>query len=201
MTSKSQLEVKNKASLEEASDEIVLAAAEEYPDLFAVLMERYQKPFLRLAGRILNSKEEAEDVVQEAFLKIYRFSGQLREGADSKFKSWAYKIVFNTALTHYRKLKKRFGEEEYLDTFLYDVFKGKDVESEINASILVKEVLEKMPAELREVLELHYLKELPYAEIAEKKNITVPALKMKLYRARELFRKHLDGKDATVINI
>ena len=195
MKSRLSLGGSDKTSLETARDEVVLAASKEYPDLFGVLVERYSRPFLRLAQRILNSKEEAEDTVQEAFLKIYRFSDQLRREEGSSFKSWAYRIVFNTALTHYKKSKRRFGQTEYLDTFLYDTLAGKDVESEINSMILVKEILDKMPAEPRELLELHYLKELSYAEISEKKNLTIPALKMKLFRARELFRELAEGKD------
>src|SRR3989339_2188792 len=103
-------------ALNQAKDEALLVASQEYPDLFSILVDRYQAAFLRFAGRILNSKEEAEDIVQESFLKIYRHADQLRSSPDSKFKSWAYKIVFNTAFTHYRKAKKRWGETEYLDT-------------------------------------------------------------------------------------
>lgn len=184
------MDLKEGVSWQEAADEALLVASQEYPDLFGVLVERYQKPFLRLAFKILNSREEAEDIVQEAFLKVYRNYSQLRQVEGSKFKSWAYKIVFNTALTHYRKAKKRLGETEYLDTFLYDALKGKDIESEIYSSILVKEVLETMPSEMRELIEMHYLQELSYEEIAAKKNLTIPALKMRLFRARELFRKN-----------
>ncbi len=202
MRSKSYFEPKTNVALEEAADEAVVVAANEYPELFSILVDRYQKPFLRLAERILNSKEEAEDAVQDAFLKIYRFSGQLRQEKDSKFKSWAYKIVFNTALTRYRKAKKRLGDMEYLDTFLYETLRDEDVESEINSKILVKEIMERMPEDFREVLELHYLKDLSYAEISAKKNITIPALKMKLFRAREIFRKHLNksASESSVIS-
>ncbi len=185
-----EVDVKDSASWWSATDEALLVASQEYPDLFGVLVERYQKPFLRLAFKVLNSREEAEDIVQEAFLKMYRNYSQLRQVEGSKFKSWAYKIVFNTALTHYRKAKKRMGETEYLDTFLYDVLKGKDVESEIYSRILVKEVLDTMPGDMRELIEMHYLEELSYEEIAAKKNLTIPALKMRLFRARELFRKN-----------
>ncbi|MDP3785428.1 MAG: RNA polymerase sigma factor [bacterium] len=198
MKAKSGFESKSQTPPEEASDEVLLVASSQYPDLFSILVTRYQKPFLRLAERVLHSKEEAEDIVQEAFIKIYRHADQLRQTEDSKFKSWAYKIVFNTAFTHYRKAKRRFGETEYLDTFLYEALCGKDVEAEISSRILVKEVLEKMPAEMRELLELHYLKELSYEEISHQKNITVPALKMRLFRARDLFRRLAEGKSPTL---
>jgi RNA polymerase sigma-70 factor (ECF subfamily) len=198
MNHKSFLGQRHRASFEGASDEIVLAASQEYPDLFELLVERYQKPFLRLAERILHSKEESQDIVQEAFLKIYRFASKLRQGEDSKFKSWAYKIVFNTALTHYRSAKKRIGEVSYLDTFLYENLEPKDFQDEMDASILVKGILEKMPADFKELLELHYLEGLSYAQISERKNITIPALKMRLFRARELFRDLTGEKSAAV---
>ena len=169
-------------------DEILLAASTEYPDLFGILVERYQAAFLRFAGRILNSKEESEDIVQDAFIKIYRHANQLQEGPNSKFKSWAYKIVFNTALTKYRSLKKRSGEMTYLDTFLYETLGSKEFQENLDAEILVKEILAKMPDDFRELLEMHYLKGLSYEDISKRKNITVPALKMRLFRAREVFR-------------
>ncbi|HBT81209.1 hypothetical protein A2757_01915 [Candidatus Giovannonibacteria bacterium RIFCSPHIGHO2_01_FULL_48_47] len=175
-------------ALNQAKDEALLVASQEYPDLFSILVDRYQAAFLRFAGRILNSKEEAEDVVQEAFLKIYRHADQLQEGPNSKFKSWAYKIVFNTALTRYRNLKKRMGQVTYLDTFLYETLGSKDFQDNLDAEIFVKEILAKMPNDFRELLELHYLEGLSYDQISEKKNITIPALKMRLFRARELFR-------------
>ena len=180
-------------ALKETSDEVLLAASVEYPDLFRVLVERYQAAFLRFAGRILNSKEEAEDVVQDAFLKISRPADQLQEGPNSKFKSWGYKIVFNTALTKYRTLKKRMGEMTYLDTFLYETLGSKEFEENLEAEILVKEILEKMPGDFRELLEMHYLKGLSYEEISKRKDITIPALKMRLFRAREVFRSVSDG--------
>lgn len=175
-------------ALKEAEDEILLSASQEYPDLFSILVGRYQQAFLRFAGRILNSKEEAEDVVQEAFMKIYRHADQLQEGPGSKFKSWAYKVVFNTSLTHYRSAKKRSGEMTYLDTFLYDTLGSRDFQDNLDVEILVKGILEKMPSDFRELLEMHYLKGLSYAQISEEKRITIPALKMRLFRARELFR-------------
>ena len=172
----------------EEKDEVLLAASTEYPDIFSVLVDRYQAAFLRFAGRILNSKEEAEDIVQDAFLKIYRHADQLQSGPNSKFKSWAYKVVFNTALTKYRTLKKRAGEMTYLDTFLYETLGSKEFQENLDAEIMVKEILAKMPEDFRELLEMHYLKGLSYEEISKQKDITIPALKMMLFRAREVFR-------------
>jgi len=80
------------------------------------------------------------------------------------------------------------GQVTYLDTFLYETLGSKDFQDNLDAEIFVKEILAKMPNDFRELLELHYLEGLSYDQISEKKNITIPALKMRLFRARELFR-------------
>jgi len=70
---------------------------------------------------------------------------------------------------------------------------SKEFEENLEAEILVKEILEKMPGDFRELLEMHYLKGLSYEEISKQKDITIPALKMRLFRAREVFRSVSDG--------
>ena len=185
---------------EDLKDQEILNLALEDPSYFSILVDRYQVPFIRKAMGIVHTSEEAEDIVQETFTKIYRYAHKFKKQKGIEFKSWAYKIVFNTAFTHYRKAKKRWGETEYLDTLLYDVLKGKDIEAEITSGILVKETFEKMPTDAKELLELHYLKELSYEEISRQKNMTIPALKMRLFRARDLFRRLIQGKELNFKN-
>ena len=76
----------------------------------------------------------------------------------------------------------------YLDTFLYETLGSKEFQENLDAEIMVKEILAKMPEDFRELLEMHYLKGLSYEQISKEKQITVPALKMRLFRAREVFR-------------
>ena len=115
------------AGLEGSSDEEVLALSIKYPHQFEVLLLRYQDAFIRKAESIVRSTEEAEDITQEAFAKIYLNAARFKVVPGASFKSWGYRILINTALTHYRKIKRRFGQEEYLDTFLYDILGGKKI--------------------------------------------------------------------------
>ena len=87
----------------ELSDEEVLMRSASEPWLFAVILERYQEAFLRKARTIVRSEQDAEDVVQETFTKVYVHASkfEVREGA--KFSSWAYTILTNTCLTRYAK--------------------------------------------------------------------------------------------------
>jgi RNA polymerase sigma-70 factor (ECF subfamily) len=179
------------AGVADMKDEDVLRASQDEPAIFEILVERYQEPLLRAALRIVRGREEAEDVVQEAFVKIYKNAGKFEKYDGIEFKSWAYKIAINTAITHYRRLKR--GE------FLTDdpaIFEQVDEESpatrysfEADAKAAVARALERMPDHLRSVLRRYYLEDKSYRTIAEEENISIPTLKMRLFRAKKVFKK------------
>src|SRR3989344_8098421 len=88
-------------------DAEVLVLSRQTPSLFRILMERYEAAFRRKARSIVGEREEVQDIVVETFTKIYLKSGQYRSQPGASFKSWAYKILVNTALTYYRRLKRQ----------------------------------------------------------------------------------------------
>ena len=92
-------------------DEEILAASLEKPALFRILVARYQEAFIRKALGILRQREEAEDIVQETFVKIYFNGKKFKKMEDVEFKSWAYKILVNTAISRYRKISKKWRME------------------------------------------------------------------------------------------
>jgi RNA polymerase sigma-70 factor, ECF subfamily len=172
------------------NDEALLCFATDHPQVFEVLVDRYHGLFYRIAHNVLHSKEETEDVLQEAFVKIYRAAHQLRKDPDSSFKKWASAIVFRTALTKWRKLKKSWGTKEYLDTMAYDSDQGSFTRN-IDTNLMVKEAVAALPPDLREVIELHYLQDLSYEDISSKKGLTIGSIKMRLFRARNLLKNYL----------
>src|SRR3989338_2299425 len=93
------IEDTEQSTLEETRDEDILRTSVKHPEFFSVLIDRYQDAFLRKALSIIKSREDAEDIVQEAFAKIYLNASRfvLQDGAS--FKSWGYKILLNAALT------------------------------------------------------------------------------------------------------
>src|SRR4051812_18052933 len=97
------------------SDEELLALSVSHPSLFALLVRKYEQPFLRKALSIVKGQEEAEDVVQEAFTKIYINAAKFKKQEGAQFSSWGYRILINTALTHYAKKKKEWQREAQLD--------------------------------------------------------------------------------------
>src|SRR3989338_6258284 len=88
------------------SDEEILALSVSHPSLFVLLVRAYEEPFLRKAMSIVREREEAEDIVQEAFTKIYLNAKKFKVVEGAKFSSWGSRILINPALTHYAKRKR-----------------------------------------------------------------------------------------------
>mgnify|MGYP001593687200 FL=1 len=191
MTSYLHEEEKASFAIEEKKDEEVLRASLKEPALFEVLVERYQEPLLRAAWRVVKGREEADDIVQEAFVKIYKNADKFVTLEGIEFKSWAYKVTINTAITHYRKLKK--GEVLSDDPAMFQ--KGEEESGETRMAFVadtkasVEAVLAQMPSHLQSVLRRYYLEDKSYQTIAKEENISIPTLKMRLFRSKRLFKK------------
>lgn len=197
--SKSYLQEKSFLNPEEMKDEEILKASLDEPAIFEILVQRYQEPLLRAAMRVVRGKEEAEDIVQEAFVKMYKNSQNFQKMDGIGLKSWAYKITINTAITHYRKLKR--GEFLAEDP---SVFGPPQEDREIfdtrfsmaaDAKTVVAETLTKLPEHLRSVVARYYLQDQSYKTIAKEEQISIPTLKMRLFRAKKLFKKLLDNNN------
>jgi len=172
------------------SDEEILVRAKSEPWLFAALLDRYQSAFLRKAQSILFNEQDAEEVVQDAFTKIYmnahRF--EVREGA--RFSSWAYAILINTALTRYQKCVKEgkrtmLLEPEYLEQ-LGEMKEHSGFKENRDA---IERVLAGLPGHFARVLRLHYLEHWSHKDIADETGETVGAIKARIHRAKAEFRK------------
>src|SRR5580704_9150657 len=96
------------------SDEEILALSAAHPSLFALIVRKYEEAFMRKARGIVRGDEAAEDVVQEAFTKIYLNAAKFQKQEGAQFSSWAYRILINTALTHYAKKKRERGQTAQL---------------------------------------------------------------------------------------
>src|SRR5690606_13425945 len=173
-------------------DEEILRRSRSEPWLFAVLLDRYQEPFLRKARGILHKEEDAEEVVQDAFTKIYLNATRFTPQEGASFSSWAYRILMNTAFTRYQKLVKegqRFTRiDPDFEKFLGDngLHTGLRLDQD-----MVERILNKMPGHLAAVLRLHYIERWSQADIAELEGEEVGAVKARVHRAKAVFRKLL----------
>lgn len=180
----------------ELPDDEVLKLSMNDPALFSVIIDRYREPFMRAARSITRNHDEAEDILQEAFTKIYINGRKYKKQPGASFKSWAYKILVNTSFTHYQKLKKQQGSVSYLDPVLYDDAIVDEGASALAANTdnraIVTATLQKMPEHLGRVMKLYYLEDRSYDDIAKQEGISLTTLKMRLFRAKRLFRKLMD---------
>lgn len=173
------------------SDEEALFGSIEKPSVFAVLVERYEEAFLRKARMIIKDDEEARDIVQEAFTKIYLAAPRFMRMPGASFKSWGYRIVINTAITHYRARRKK-GIMLSLDDEDVAASVGKEAfEAPVTreSSDYVASILTRLPAHFSKILSLHFLEDMSHAEIARREGLSVSAVKARIHRAKQAFRE------------
>lgn len=170
-------------------DEEILQKALEEPAHFAILIDRYQRPFLRVAYGVVRHKEEAEDIVQEAFCDIYRNATKFQKQEGASFKSWAYRVVLNKAISHYRKLKKERERYTSLEPQHYEnLGEAETLSADADARMTIETLLGQLPEDLQRVLRAYYIDDKSYATIAQEEGITLATLKMRLFRAKNVLR-------------
>ncbi len=183
------------------SDEGTLVAQAQAGDTqaFAELVKRYERKIYRLAKNITQNDEDAEDVLQDAFLKAYEHLGGFQ--GQSKFYTWIVRIAVNEALM---KLRKRRGDrfvslDEPIDTGEEEVkreiavWEGNPEQqySQEELQRILNEAVEDLKPDFRTVFTLRDIEELSTEETAEALGISIPAVKSRLLRARLALREKL----------
>lgn len=181
-------------------DEQVLLASRAQPWLFTVIVERYQEPFLRKAKGIVRNPLDAEEIVQDAFTKIYIYADKYEPQAGAKFSSWAYRILMNTAFTRYQKLVKegqRFTTiDPEFEQFIGEMKEHSGFEEKRDG---IERILARLPEHLSYVLRLHYLEHWSQEDIAAETAENVGTIKARIHRAKEAFRKESRDGEAEAL--
>jgi RNA polymerase sigma-70 factor (ECF subfamily) len=186
---------------ETASDDLALVHATKGGDVsaFEELVNRYDRKLLRIAQNLMRNREDAEDVVQEAFLKAFLHLGQFRE--DSKFSTWLIRITLNQSLMKLRKqrparevsLDEDFQSEE--DANPIDVADWAPNPEELYRATELREILRKTLEELSQGLRLVFvlrdMEGLSLEQTAEALNLSLTAVKARSFRARLQLRERL----------
>lgn len=173
------------------SDEDLLKASYEKPELFELLVLRHEAAFLRKARRILHNEELSRDVVQDTFVKIYLYGRKFRPIEGAKFTSWAYRVLINVCFLYYKKNKKERELFSTLDDGMEDYIPHDDTDE--SKQKLDRDYLEsmfsKIPETFARVLRLYVVEGKNYAEIAEKEGVTEGAIKTRMHRARSMMKE------------
>jgi RNA polymerase sigma-70 factor (ECF subfamily) len=154
-------------------------------DAYRQIVEEYGNRLLRTCYLILKDREEAEDVVQETFIKVFKKMDSFRE--DSGLFTWIYTIALNLSRDRLRK-KKDFLTLE--DEWVGNTDVEYEIEKIIDRELLRKELFE-MNALYREVLVLYYFEELSIKEIANLLKEKEGTIKSKLSRGRNILKESL----------
>lgn len=173
-------------------DEDVLAIAITNPAVFGVLIERYEEAFLRKVRGIIGYTDDAYDIVQETFTKIYLNADKFKPMPGASFKSWAYRILLNVTFTWYGKLKKNRETVLRLDPELDEVIPDKKASAEFEKETTkdyVISVLVRMPDSFARVLRSYFIEGKSHKEIAAEEGTSVEAIKTRMCRAKKEFKK------------
>jgi len=166
--------------------EILVEAASENRGAFAQLVHHYREQVLRVAYGIVGSAEEAEDVAQEVFIKVWNHLPRYR--AQGNLSNWLYRITVNAALDALR----RKGNELPLEDWQHDAEEQPEEAALRNdQEERVRRALNALPPGARSALILREYEQLSYKEIAEVLQIPIGTVMSRLNYARKLLRERL----------
>ncbi|WP_431166131.1 RNA polymerase sigma factor [Tenacibaculum halocynthiae] len=153
---------------------------------FAFLVEKYKTMVFTLALKMLKSREEAEEISQDTFIKAYKNLDKFK--GDSKFSTWLYKIAYRTCLDSIKKNSKKY-QTGTIDEITINKIKSTEgvldsIERKERAAIINKCMME-LPEDERSVIWLFYFEELSLKEIIDITDLSEANVKVKLHRARK----------------
>jgi RNA polymerase sigma-70 factor (ECF subfamily) len=182
-------------------DEPALVAAAKAGDesAFETLVGRYERKIFRLTQNITQNREDAEDAMQEAFLKAYEHLGEFQ--GNSRFYTWLVRIAVNQALMKLRRRRpNQVSLDEEIDTG--EETMPREVEDwgpspeerygQAELSTILSDVIADLDPPFRIVFQLRDIEELSTEETAEALGLSIPAVKSRLLRARLKLRQKLN---------
>ncbi len=163
---------------------------------FQLFVEKYQSLVLNVCNNILNNYDDAMDVSQEVFIKIYNTIDQFR--GDAKVKTWLYRISVNNSLNYLRSRKKQkwftnldvlfSDDKDSIEPVDSELKPGENIEQEENKKALYY-ALRKLPEKQNIAISLHNFEDLAYNEISEIMNITVSEVGVLINRGKKKLHK------------
>lgn len=168
--------------MNEINDEVIKQAAAGDVGAFEMVYQAYFSLVSNVAFRVVNNREDAQDIVQEVFIKMYDQLKNFR--FDSSLKTWIYRITVNTAINYGKKTNKfQHQPLEFADGVIAKN-EGIDVDKEYNEKI-VSSLLQSLNPDQRTCVILRNIENCSYEEIAKTLNIPINTVRSRLKRARE----------------
>ena len=172
-----------------SDQELVSGVLRGSPAHQTALYRQYSVPMFRVLLRFARDKAEAEDMLQDGFVRVYRDMIQYR--GDGALGGWIRRIMVNTALSHLRKQRDFLRDTGDFTPFENRLRTEEDFASNLDAETLLK-YLQKLPPGYRAVFNLYAIDGFSHEEIAEQLGISIGTSKSQLFKAREYLKKILD---------
>ena len=184
----------------DSDSELMLRVKKGEISAFNQILEKYQRPIINFIYQFVGSKGKAEEIAQEVFLRIYLARGRYRVRA--KFSTYIYRIARNLSLNVLRKkrpqivsldepipgenggIKREFPDSRQISPA--EALEKKDIQ------LLIKKVLDSLPQPQKIAIILNRYNDLSYEEIGKIMNLSLPAVKSLLHRAKESLKGRLE---------
>lgn len=161
---------------------------------YSLIVDRHKNQAYALAFRLVGEKREAEELMQDGFVRAFRNLDQFR--GDAKFSTWLYRIVYNLCMTRVTRRRSRIDSvdihEEMLDNVFVDEEAGADERMENDEyNRMVAEEIQQLPEKFKSAVTLFYLQEMSYEEMTGVLNLPLGTVKTNLFRGRNLLRERV----------
>jgi len=177
-------------NMQQFSDqELVSGILKGNPPHQAALYRQFSAPMFRVLLRYAKDRSEAEDMLQDGFVRVYRDMAQFR--GDGALGGWIRRIMVNTALSHLRKQRDFVKDVPDFNIFESKFHTEEDFASNLDAQTLLS-YLQKLPPGYRTVFNLYAIEGYSHEEIADQLGISIGTSKSQLFKAREFLKKILD---------
>ena len=155
---------------------------------YSIIVNRYKNKAFSVLKRMLKDEFDAEEILQDCFLKAYNSLGSFK--GEAKFSTWFYRIVYNSALTKLSSKKRKIESE------MISVEENFNLVSEYNSTVIEKkdlkefihEIVNKLPERYSAIIAMFYLNEMSIDEISEVMQISASNVKVLLHRSRNALR-------------
>lgn len=172
-----------------SDDELLRFIAQGDRRCFQRLMERHVRAMLALSTRVLRNSDDADEVVQEAFLKVWTMAPKWQSDRDAKFSTWLYRVVLNASLDRLRRA--RYVAEDAAEEQADPAPGGLERAMARQRERLVSAAMAEMPARQRQALSLYYFSELSAPEAARVLDLSLGAMEALLVRGKRSLRTAL----------
>ncbi|MCK5823592.1 MAG: sigma-70 family RNA polymerase sigma factor [Bacteroidales bacterium] len=161
---------------------------------YSYIVDQYKNMAFSIAYRVVNNREDAEEITQDAFLKAY--NSLKRFNHKSKFSTWLYKIVYNTAISKIRENKKKSVVNQLIDKDIENI-NIEDIDNvlvkfdEEHQKKIINSAIDKLSENEKLIITFYYLAEKSINEITEITNFSSSNVKVILHRARKKMYEEL----------